>query len=56
MSIELYKQINNYMMAVYLQRHNALDNIIPHLHNLFLCQCDVTLSLNCYECPEQTVY
>ena len=31
-------------------------NIIPHLHNLFLFQCDVTRSLNCYESPEQTVY
>ena len=25
------------------------DNIIPHLHNLFLFQCDVTRLLNRYE-------
>ena len=25
---------------------NSRDNIIPHLHNLFLFQCDVTRSLN----------
>jgi len=31
-------------------------NVIPHLHNLFLFQCDVTQSLNRYESPEQTVY
>ena len=30
-------------------------NIIPHLYNLFLFQCDVTRSLNRYESPEQTV-
>jgi len=29
--------------------------IIPHLHNLFSFRCDVTLSLNPYESPEQTV-
>jgi len=23
--------------------------IIPHMHNLFLFQCDVNRSLNCYE-------
>ena len=30
--------------------------IIPHLHNLFLFQCDVTRSLNRYESLDQTVY
>jgi len=30
--------------------------IIPHLHNLFLFQYDVTRSLNRCESPEQTVY
>ena len=31
-------------------------DIIPHLHNSFLFQCDVTWSLNRFEGPEQTVY
>jgi len=30
-------------------------DIIPHLHKLFLFQCDVTGSLNRYEGPDQTV-
>jgi len=30
--------------------------IIPHLHNLFLFQCDDTRSLNRNESPGQTVY
>jgi len=30
--------------------------IIPHLHNLFLFQCDVTRSFTRYESPEETVY
>ena len=34
----------------------GIDNIIPHLHNSFLFECDVTRSLNRYESPEQTVY
>ena len=29
--------------------HAININIIPHLHNLFLFQCDVTRSLNRYE-------
>ena len=32
------------------------SDIIPHLHNSFLIQCDVTRSLNRYENPEQTAY
>ena len=30
--------------------------IIPHLHNSFLFQCDVTRSFHRYEGPQQTVY
>jgi len=32
------------------------DYIISHLHNFFLFQYDVILSLNRYESPDQTVY
>ena len=32
------------------------SNIILHLYSSFLFQCDVTLSSNRYEGPEQTVY
>ena len=39
-----------------IDTHPSITNIIPHLHNLFLFQCDVTRSLNRYESPAQTVW
>jgi len=34
---------------MYTRLKATMGNIIPHLHNVFLFQCDVTRSLNRYE-------
>ena len=37
------------VLSICRVNHVLRCNVIPHLHNLFLFQCDVTRSLNCYE-------